>query len=65
MISPEDVKLLVTYLHGGTVDNDAIAKLTKKLELIEQQIEIQESQREALLKIREELEALDKDDKKA
>lgn len=63
MINPEDIKLLVDYLHGVTVDNEAIEKLTKKLELIKKQIEIQESQREDLLKIREELEALDKDDK--
>ena len=63
MINPEDINVLVDYLRGETVDNKAIDRITKKLELIKKQIDIQESQRQELLKIREDLEALDKEDK--
>lgn len=63
MINPEDINVLVDYLRGETVDDKAIDRITKKLELIKKQLDIQESQRQELLKIREDLEALDKEDK--
>lgn len=63
MINPEDITVLVAYLRGETVEDKAVDKITKKLELIKKQLDIQESQRQELLKIREDLEALDKEDK--
>lgn len=55
MIAPEDIKLLFSYLNDEQVDSKELDKLTKKIELIVKQIDIQEEANKKLNEIREEL----------
>lgn len=64
MISPEDITILVDYLRNEKpVSNSDIERVTKKLELIKKQLDIQSELQDKLLDVRKELEALDKDEK--
>lgn len=55
MIAPEDIKLLFSYLNDEQVDSKELDKLTKKIELIVKQIDIQDEANKKLTEIREEL----------
>lgn len=55
MIAPEDIKLLFSYLNDEQVDSKELDKLTKKIELIVKQIDIQDEANKKLAEIREEL----------
>lgn len=55
MIAPEDIKLLFSYLNDEQVDSKELDKLTKKIELIVKQIDIQDEANKKLSEIREEL----------
>lgn len=55
MISPEDMKLILSYLKDEQVDSKELEKLTKKIELIVKQIDIQEEANKKLDDIRKEL----------
>lgn len=55
MISPEDMKLILSYLKDEQVDSKELEKLTKKVELIVKQIDIQEEANKKLDDIRKEL----------
>lgn len=55
MIAPEDIKLLFSYLNDEQVDSKKLDKLTKKIELIVKQIDIQDEANKKLAEIREEL----------
>ena len=52
MIAPEDLKLILKYLQDEKVDTKELNKLTKKLELIVKQIEVQYKANEEIGKIR-------------
>lgn len=58
MIAPEDIKLILSYLKDEQVDTKELDKLTKKIELIVKQIEIQDSANKELEEVRKELASL-------
>lgn len=58
MIAPEDIKLILSYLKDEQVDSKELNKLTKKIELIVKQIEIQDSANKELESVRKELASL-------
>ena len=60
MITPDEVKLLQKYLNDESVDTKELDKLSKKLDLIVEQIKIQDEANKKLMDIREKLDKLDK-----
>ena len=60
MITPDEVKLLQKYLNDEQVDTKELSKLSKKLDLIVEQIDLQEEANKKLAEIREKLDKLDK-----
>lgn len=60
MITPDEVKLLQKYLNDEQVDTKELDKLSKKLDLIVEQIKIQDEANKKLMEIREKLDKLDK-----
>ena len=60
MITPEEVKLLQKLLNDEEVDSKEADKLSKKLDLIVEQIEIQDEANKKLQEVREKLDKLEK-----
>lgn len=60
MITPDEVKLLQKLLNDEEVDSKEIDKLSKKLDLIVEQIEIQDEANKKLQEVREKLDKLEK-----
>ena len=60
MITPDEVKLLQKYLNDEAVDTKELNKLSKKLDLIVEQIKIQDEANKKLQEVREKLDKLDK-----
>ena len=60
MITPDEVKLLQKQLNGEEVDKKESDKLSKKLDLIVEQIKLQDEANKKLAEIREKLDKLDK-----
>lgn len=60
MIIPDEVKLLQKHLNGEEVDKKELDKLSKKLDLIVEQIKLQDEANKKLAEIREKLDKLDK-----
>lgn len=60
MITPEEVKLLQKLLNDEEVDSKEVDKLSKKLDLIVEQIEIQDEANKKLQEVREKLDKLEK-----
>lgn len=55
MITPDEIKLLNSLLKGEKVADEDLEKLSKKMELIAKQIEIQDEANLKLEEIRKEL----------
>lgn len=60
MITPDEVKLLQKLLNDEEVDSKEVDKLSKKLDLIVEQIEIQDEANKKLQEVREKLDKLEK-----
>lgn len=62
MINENDVKLLCVILDRINLEDKEELKLEKRLNLIKKQIEVQESMREQLCEIQDEINAVMKDE---
>lgn len=60
MINNADIKLIYSYLKGDAVDTEKIENITKRLELIIKQIEVQEEFNSKMDEISKEFETLKK-----
>lgn len=60
MITPDEVKLLQKLLNDEEVDSKEVDKISKKLDLIVEQIEIQDEANKKLQEVREKLDKLEK-----
>lgn len=60
MINNADIKDIYSYLKGESVDTEKIENLTKRLELIVKQIEVQEEFNSKMDEISKEFETLKK-----
>ena len=60
MITPDEVKLLQKLLNDEQVDQKEVDKLSKKLDLIVEQINIQDEANKKLQEVRKKLDKLEK-----